>query len=153
EGLFDVIQVPIRIDNVDRPPTLVVFDHQAVLNQQLSFLVSGHDPDAEDTLSYSAQDLPDGATLNAQTGQFLWTPCPAQEGDYIVTFRVFDGQYTAAQNVVIHAVQTPRLPTVTVELTPSFPATPGQAVLLHAAAAGVANITALQVTVNGQPVT
>src|SRR5262249_10264514 len=67
-------------------------------------------------------------------------------------FRVTDGQYTATQNVVLHTVQTPKPPAVTVELTPSFPATPGQAVLVHAAAVGVASITSLQVTVNGQPV-
>src|SRR5207249_1013254 len=45
-------------------------------------------------------------------------------------------------------------PQVTVELTPSFPVTPGQNVIVHVSAASLADITApLGLTVNGQPLT
>src|SRR5262249_54002629 len=132
-GASDTIQVPIHIDNVNRPPTLAVSDHQVVINHTLSFTVPAHDPDSEDTLAYCPQNLPEQATLDSHPGLFQWTPCPGQLGEYVVTVGVFDGQVTALQNVRLRVLAAPELPAVTVELTPSFPATPGLAVQLHVA--------------------
>src|SRR5262249_33904709 len=78
-GLFDTINVPIHIDNVDRAPVLAIADHQAILGQTLTFSAAGGDPDIGSVLRYSAIGLPDGATLDANTGQFTWTPGPAQQ--------------------------------------------------------------------------
>ena len=81
-----------------------------------------------------AINLPAGASINAQTGQFQWTPGPSQAGDYVVTLQVSDGQATSTQNILIAAAVQPTLPGVTIVLTPSFPAIPGQQVVVNAIA-------------------
>ena len=50
------------------------------------------DPDQpEQTMSYSAENLPDGATLNATTGEFEWTPTEVQgPGTYTITVKACD---------------------------------------------------------------
>jgi YD repeat-containing protein len=156
-GLSDQIDVQIHIDNVDRPPTLGVTSHAAVIGQPLSFQLVGADPDQltdpGTTLTYSATGLPEGAVLDPQTGQFTWTPGPAQVGDYPVTFAVSDGQLITTQSVLLRATINPVPPAVFIELTPSFPAVPGQSVIVHASASSVAPITGITVQVNGQPLT
>ena len=56
----------IHIDNVDRPPTLQVTNHQVVVGQPFSFQLVGSDPDLGTTLTYSAIGMPEGATLESQ---------------------------------------------------------------------------------------
>ena len=152
-GLSDHIDVQIHIDNVDRPPTLSVSSHAAVVGQPLSFQLIGSDPDQGTTLTYSATNLPEGAVLDPHTGQFTWTPGPAQTGDYPVTFAVSDGELVTTQSVLLRATINPVPPQVIVVLTPSFPAVPGQQVIVHAIASSVAPITGITVQVNGQPLT
>src|SRR5262249_47774042 len=152
-GLGDSIDVQIHIDNVDRPPTLGVTSHAAVVGQALNFRLVGADPDQvtdpATTLTYSATGLPEGSALDPHTGQFTWTPGPAQTGDYPVTFAVSDGQLVATQSVLLRATINPVPPQVFVELTPSFPAVPGQSVVVHAIASSVAPIAGITVQVNG----
>ena len=71
----------------------------------------------------------------------------------MVTFQVNDGAATSSQSVLIRAAVTPELPKVTIELTPSFPALPGQSVLVHAIADSLADITGVTLSIDGQPVT
>ena len=54
---------------------------------------------------------------------------------------------------MIDALLASQAPTVTVEVTPSFPAVPGQQVVVHVSATGVAGIATLTLTQDGQPVT
>jgi hypothetical protein len=106
-----------------------------------------------ETLRFSAIGMPRGATLDAATGHFSWTPGPAQTGDYVVNFSVSDGELVATKPVLLRSTIKPVLPQVSVELTPSFPAVPGQSVVVHAIASSVAPITGITVQVNGQPLT
>jgi YD repeat-containing protein/VCBS repeat-containing protein len=145
--------VTVTIDNVNRPPVLHASSHAVALGQTLIYAVTATDPDAGDHLTFSADGLPDGASFDAQTGQVRWTPGPGQAGRYTVTFSVSDGQAVVSQTAVIQAALHPQGPQVTVELTPSFPVTPGQNVIVHVSAASLADITALGLTVNGQPLT
>ncbi|MCB2003179.1 MAG: putative Ig domain-containing protein, partial [Rhodoferax sp.] len=62
-----------------------------------SFFVDATDPDAGTTLTFSAIDLPEGATLDAATGEFRWTPGPGQAGDHVVILRADDGQALTRQ--------------------------------------------------------
>ena len=147
------MSVTLNIAHVVRPPTLDTPDYQAALGVPMSFQVQATDLDAGTTLTYSAINLPSGATLNPQTGEFDWTPGPSQAGQYVVTLQVSDGEVSSSQNILIQASVQPHLPSVTIVLTPSFPAIPGQQVIIDAIATSVAPITSLVVTVNGQPVT
>jgi len=152
-GLTDQIDVTVHIDNVDRPPTLVVTNHGAVVGQPLTFMLLGSDPDQGTVLTYSALGMPAGASLNPRTGAFAWTPGPAQLGDYAVEFSVSDGELSATVPVVLRGTINPVPPQVIIVLTPSFPAVPGQSVIVHVAASSLAPITALSVTVAGQMLT
>jgi len=62
-------------------------------NRNLSFGVSATDPDG-DALTYSASDLPAGATFDPTTQQFSWTPDYTQAGTYTVTFTASDGTHS-----------------------------------------------------------
>ncbi|MDM9385689.1 CARDB domain-containing protein [Chlorogloeopsis sp. ULAP01] len=149
----DTRDVTLRVANVNRTPTLTVSDRAVALGNNLSFNLVATDPDFNTTLTYSVDNLPEGATLDATTGQFSWSPSPGQVGDYSVTFAVSDNEATVTQTSLIQVALAPEPPTVTVDLTPSFPAVPGQKVVVQAVAKGLADITSLSATIDGSPVT
>ncbi len=84
----------IRIDVVDctpknhAPVIKDVPDKTVCEGEHLRFNVMATDADG-DALTYSASNLPTGATFTGQT--FDWTPKDGQDGIYYVTFRVSDG--------------------------------------------------------------
>ncbi len=144
------LDVPLKILNVNRMPTLTVGDHVVALGEQLAFALAATDPDVGTTLAFAASGLPAGATLDAATGLLEWQPGAGQQGDYVVTFSVSDGLGTTHKAALLRATLATQAPSVRIELTPSFPVTPNQTVLVHAIADGVSPITSLTVTVNGQ---
>jgi len=150
-GLSDTLDVDLRVGNRNRAPAFSLSHHSATLGQLLEFTVTATDPDAGTTLTYSAIGLPDGATLDTGTGLFRWTPQPGQSGEHVVTFSASDGLAGTAQTILIRAAVEPEPPVVTIVLTPGFPALPGQKVLVHALATSLADVTALAVSVDGQP--
>jgi hypothetical protein len=58
---------------------------------KLQFSVVASTPASAANLSYSATHLPVGATFDAATRVFSWTPTPRQLGTHLVTFTVDDG--------------------------------------------------------------
>jgi hypothetical protein len=76
---------------VNRPPALdPIGNQQANEGQLLQFIITASDPDG-DTLTYEASNLPAGATFDANTQTFQWTPGYAQAGSYQnVLFKVTD---------------------------------------------------------------
>ncbi|HEX20601.1 MAG TPA: hypothetical protein ENG78_07275 [Acidiferrobacteraceae bacterium] len=96
----------------------------------------------------------------ANTGEVLWIPGPGQAGDYLVRVTVSDGESTTdvqgSTNTAgagsAGAVEA-QLVSVNIETTPSFPALPGQDVLVHVLASSFGNIASLALTVDGQAVT
>jgi Tol biopolymer transport system component len=89
EGASVPFVFPIEIQNVNRPPEFDAVPEQAVYVEDiLVFDVAAADPDTEDTLFYSATDLPPEATFDVSTGKFGWQPF--QPGEYTVTFSVKD---------------------------------------------------------------
>ena len=88
--------------NVNRAPELAAIgDKSTDENSELTFTLSATDEDS-DTLSYSATDLPSGATLNSSTGAFSWTPDYSQSGSYSLTFSVDDGNGgTDSEGIII----------------------------------------------------
>jgi hypothetical protein len=90
--------ITIAVANVNRPPVLDPIENKSVSEGQLlQFTVSASDPDS-DTLTYSASNLPTGATFNASTKTFSWTPGYSQSGTYAdILFTVTDNG-SPAQN-------------------------------------------------------
>ncbi|HND51211.1 MAG TPA: putative Ig domain-containing protein, partial [Pirellulaceae bacterium] len=149
--LFSTIDVSLAIANVNRAPTLAASNRSTLLGAPIEFTLGGADPDLGATLVYSSNSLPAGARLDSQTGAFSWLPLPGQQGDYLVTFRVSDGQASVDRTVLLKVARTVEPPSVLVELTPSFPAVPGQSVLIHLAASSFSDLTSLTATLDGQP--
>ena len=70
------------------------------VGQLLQFSVFASDPNG-DFLTYSAFNLPAGATFNSFSKTFSWVPGSNQAGNYTVTFRVSDGFSSVDMNVPI----------------------------------------------------
>ena len=99
-SLTDSEDITITVSNTNRSPALAAIGNKSVNeNMALSFTVSATDPDS-DTLTYSASGLPTGATFNASTRVFSWTPTYAQGGSYNLTFSVNDGNSATASETI-----------------------------------------------------
>ena len=73
------------------PSLNAVGDQQVKEKQPLTFVISGGDPDAGDSLTYSATNLPPGASFDPATRTFAWTPAAGDAGTYPgVVFKVAD---------------------------------------------------------------
>ena len=103
-GLTDTDTVTITVNNVDqnRPPVLDPIGNKSVNeNTLLTFTVNATDPDG-DNLTYSASNLPQGASFNTATRTFSWTPAYNQAGIYNnVHFEVSDGTATDSEDITI----------------------------------------------------
>ena len=87
--------------NANVPPVLTAIGAQTVNEGQLlEFTVSAEDCD-DDTLTFSASNLPFNATFDPETGEFSWTPDSSQAGLHYVTFQVSDGTATVSEEVAI----------------------------------------------------
>ncbi len=95
----------------DRAPVLSAIGNKSVNESQLlTFNISATDPDG-DSLTYSASNLPSGASFNATTQTFSWTPSYTQAGNYTgVHFEVTDGNLTASENITITVINVNRPP-------------------------------------------
>ncbi|HEX4609016.1 MAG TPA: putative Ig domain-containing protein, partial [Urbifossiella sp.] len=87
-GLTDTMPVAVHIADVDRAPVLGTTDHVVVVGRTFDYTPSATDPDTGAVLTFTATGLPDGATLDAHTGRLVWTPGPAQTGDFPVRLTV-----------------------------------------------------------------
>ncbi len=75
--------------NGDRAPVMsTIPSYTVTVGKLVSFTIKASDPDSGDVLSYSAANLPVGASFNSTTRKFSWTPAAA--GTYYVTFTVSD---------------------------------------------------------------
>ncbi len=103
DGIFiDSEEITITVNDVPQPPVLAVIGDKTVdEGQLLEFTVSATDPDG-DLLSFSASNLPTGATFDAATQAFSWTPDFTKSGDYPnVRFEVTDGVLTDFEEITI----------------------------------------------------
>ena len=125
DGRLSVSQsMTITVNHVNRPPVLENIVAQTVdENVKLEFTVKGSDPDTEDAgkTTLSAANLPQGATFDAQSGLFSWTPTFDQSGEYTVTFTISDPQQaSASQDVPVtvnHVNRTPEFPAQAAQTT------------------------------------
>lgn len=93
----------------NHPPVLqFIADCGGDEGQAIAFAVSGTDSD-DDALFYSADSLPEGATLDGESGAFAWTPSFTQAGTYSIRFRVSDGIAEDTQDVKITVTNLKRM--------------------------------------------
>jgi hypothetical protein len=114
-GLADtiyVLQCLARLRN-NHPPVLNSIGNRTVdEGSTLTFTIFAADADG-DTLTYSAVPLPSGATFNAATKTFLWTPTYSQSGNYQIVFTAGDdygGQTSETITIVVNDVFTFKAP-------------------------------------------
>lgn len=91
--LDDTMTVFIEVKQTNRPPAFAAIEPQSVReNEILTFKTPASDPDREDAgkLSFSASNLPEGATYDSLSQTFSWKPTFEQSGNYVVSFRVVD---------------------------------------------------------------
>jgi len=76
----------------DHAPQITAVDPQSVdFGTKLALTVATSDADG-DTVKVTSDDLPDGATLDASTGAFAWTPTKDQLGDHTVDLVATDSR-------------------------------------------------------------
>ncbi len=108
-GAIDGQSVPVNVVNsqvtINRPPVLNPIGAKSVNEgEPLQFTISATDPDG-DPLTYSASNLPQGASFDSGTQTFPWTPRYDQAGVYTVHFEVTDGELTDTEDITITVIQ------------------------------------------------
>jgi hypothetical protein len=80
------ITVTERNPGDNLPPVLdAQTDRAGVVGQPMRFRITGHDPEGA-ALTYTGFGMPGGATIDASTGLFEWTPAEGQTNVFYVTF-------------------------------------------------------------------
>ena len=104
-ALVDSEEISVTVSDTNRAPVLAAIGNKDTdEGELLEFVVSATDPDL-DELTYSADSLPTGATLNASTGAFSWWPGYAQSGEYVITFTATDpGELSDSEEITITVV-------------------------------------------------
>jgi PKD repeat protein len=89
------------------PVLAPIGDKSVKENQALTLTINATDSNG-DSITYSAANLPTGASFTGQT--FSWTPTFTQAGSYNVTFTASDGKLQTSQTVTITVVDVDRPP-------------------------------------------
>lgn len=109
--LQDTEVVPFTVVRANEPPVLVPIGAQFVKeNERLQFAIAA--TSVSENFVYSATGLPAGASFNAASREFSWTPNFDQAGSFIVTFVVTDGTDTDAEAVTITVLNANRPPVI-----------------------------------------
>lgn len=120
---------------IDSPPTLdPIGARNVVEGQQLTFTVTASDPESTPTLSVT--NLPPGATFDAGTGVFEWTPGAGASATspYSVTFGADDGFNPIVTEVVEITVNSANQAPVVANQIPNQTANEGEAFTFQFAA-------------------
>lgn len=100
EGTY-IGQVPDAPIIPNSPPQLVnPGDKEEIVGEELSFSLEASDED-DDELTFSSDNLPDGAQLDPTLGLFSWIAESDQLGSHIVSFSVSDGQDSTTESITI----------------------------------------------------
>ncbi|WP_020676373.1 fibronectin type III domain-containing protein [Geopsychrobacter electrodiphilus] len=93
--------ITISVGDLNRAPVLASIGNKTVNEgSALIFIISGSDPDGNN-LIYSVTGLPGGASFNATTHTFSWTPNSSQAANYSLTFSVSDGSLSDSETITI----------------------------------------------------
>jgi VCBS repeat-containing protein len=103
--LSDSETIQVQVTEVNQSPVLNAIGNQTVNELSLlTFVIGGSDADLPaNTLTFSASNLPAGATFDPATRTFSWTPTEAQGPGVFngITFSVTDGLVTTSEAISI----------------------------------------------------
>lgn len=104
----------LTLVGTNEPPVLTTIGNKSIgEGNQLTFTVSATDANSGQTLVYSATGLPTGATFDANTHVFSWTPSEDQgPNTFNVTFTVSDGINTDSETINIAVTEVNQAPVV-----------------------------------------
>ncbi len=154
EGLSATTTAQIHVAQTLLTPQINhISGHDLVVGQLFTTTIPAVSLNAGHTLTFSSDNLPIGASLNTTTGVITWTPTAPQVGTYSINIAAIDGDLAAFDTLNLKVAATPIKPIVLINLTPSFPVSVGQSLLIHPTASSIADITSITLTVNGAPVT
>ena len=154
-GASDSIEVEVQVIATNRAPSIDAPQlRNAQIGETFSLVIPTADLDG-DTVTLSATDLPEGATLNVVAGEDVleWTPQSFQAGTYTVRLTADDGDLQTNHTMTLIASLDPASPDLRLVLTPSFPATPGQTVTIEPIADSDVAIGEATLSINGQTIT
>jgi hypothetical protein len=101
----EVIVITVNPLIVNHAPVLdAIGDKDVEVGELLEFTINASDIDG-DALTYSTSMLPPGATFDAVTRIFSWTPADGQNGTYNVNFSVSDGTLSDSEVVTIDVLE------------------------------------------------
>ncbi|WP_374352805.1 Ig-like domain-containing protein, partial [Chitinimonas sp.] len=153
-------QVQVKVLDVNQAPQIHASSHALLAGQTFRLPISRvggkglqiNDADgAAQTaaLSIAFDNLPEGAHLEGDS--LVWTPGPAQLGDFVVTARVSDGYDVSSQTFTLRVVadNAANAPTALIDLTPSSPVVPGQTILATVRSHGYCDIASVRVQMRG----
>jgi hypothetical protein len=104
-------EATITVEDLNRTPVIDPVPAQTVdENSTLNVSVTASDEDTDNTLIYSADNLPEGATFDAASQTLTWTPGFEQAGTYNVVFNVTDEIETVSTEVNITVQNVNRMP-------------------------------------------
>jgi hypothetical protein len=101
--------ITITVRSFNPPVMSPIGDKCVVEGSALNFTVTATDPDG-DALFLAAIGLPSGASFDADTGEFSWTPLSGDAGSYPVTFGANDGIDSVSESITIAVVGTDQCP-------------------------------------------
>lgn len=103
--------------SANRPPVLDPIGNKVInKGETLQFTVTGSDPDG-DRLTYSASNLPAGASFDCATRRFTWTPDYGQTGNFAgIHFEVSDGEWIISEEILITIHSINPLPPLEVDI-------------------------------------
>lgn len=109
-GAYELQLADIPDPNNHNPVWVGVADQTVNENQTLTFTVIAHDED-EDPCTYSVLNLPTGATFNAMTRTFTWTPgydisSAGNNAVFDLGFSVYDGTVSQVMTVKVTVLNT-----------------------------------------------
>ena len=153
--------VQVRVFDVNRNPAIVSASHALLVGQSFVLPVVKAASAAAGALrvwdadgavqtaalSVSFSNLPEGARYDAIAGQLLWSPGPGQVGDFVVLASVSDGRNSVTESFTLRVVADPEAnaPGILINLTPSTPVLPGQAVVATVRATAFSPIASIAV--------
>ena len=93
----------------DAPRVGRVGDRSVSVGESVIFTIQASDIDGTVPL-LAMPGLPPGASFDAATGLFSWTPGSSQVGVHLLTIDATDGVATVSENVVVSVIAVPDLP-------------------------------------------